>query len=90
MLIAFFVTFNSCTQLLKFIDCMNHQHPNTKFTFEVEQNNSFSFLDAQMCGENKKSTTPAFRKPTFSGACTSFDSFTHTPCTHGLVNTLIF
>ena len=32
-----FVTFNSYPQLLKFVDYMNHQHPNIKFTFEVEK-----------------------------------------------------
>ena len=31
------VTFNSYSQLLKFVDYMNHQHPNIKFTFEVEK-----------------------------------------------------
>ena len=38
-----FITFNSYLQLLKFVDSMNHQHPNIKFTFEVEKSNSFSF-----------------------------------------------
>ena len=36
-----FVTFDSYSQLLKFVDYMNHQHSNLKFTFEVEQNNFF-------------------------------------------------
>ena len=31
---------------------MNHEHPNTKFTFEFEQNNNSSFLDVKMCREN--------------------------------------
>ena len=30
-----FVTFNAYSQLLKFVDYMNHQHPNIKLTFEV-------------------------------------------------------
>ena len=35
------VIFNSYSQLLKFVDYMNHQHPIIKFTFEVEKNNNF-------------------------------------------------
>ena len=70
-----FVTFNSYSQLLKFVDYMNHQHPNIKFAFEVEKNNNFSSLDVKICRENNKFTTSVFRKPTFSGVFTNFDSF---------------
>ena len=35
-----FVTFNSYSQLLKFVD---YQHFNIKFTFEVGKNKNFSF-----------------------------------------------
>ena len=85
-----FVTFNSYLQLLKFVDYMNHQHSNIKFTFEVEKNNNFSFLDVKICKENNKFTTSVFRKPTFSGVFTNFDSFIPISYKHGLVNTLIF
>ena len=67
---------------------MNHQHPNNKFTFEVEKNNNFSFLDIKICRENNKFTTSVFRKPTFSGVFTNFDSFIPISYKHGLVNTL--
>ena len=69
---------------------MNHQHPNLKFTFEFEQNNSFSFLDVKICRENDRFTTSIYRKPTFSGVFTHFDSFIPTSYKQGLVNTLIF
>ena len=74
---------------------MNHQYPNIKFTFEVEKNNNFSFLDIKICRENNKFTTSVFRKPTFSGVFTNFDSFIQTwfswfSYKHGLMNTLIF
>ena len=69
---------------------MNHQHPNIKFTFEVEKNTKFSFLDVKTCRENNKFTTSVFRKPTFSGVFTNFDSFIPIPYKHCLVNTLIF
>ena len=32
-----FVTFNSYSHLLKFVDYMNHQHSNIKFIFEFEK-----------------------------------------------------
>ena len=85
-----FVTFNSYSQLLKFVDYVNHQHPNIKFTFEVQKNNNFSFLDVKICRANNKFTTSLFRKPTFSGVFTNFDSFIPISCKHGLMNTLIF
>ena len=61
-----FVTLNLYSQLRKFVDYMNQQHPKIKFTFEVEKNNNFSFLDVKLCRENNKFTTFVFRKPTFS------------------------
>ena len=64
-----FQTFNSYSHLLKFVDYMNDQHSNMKFTFEVEKNN-LSFLDVKICRENNKFTTFVFRKPTFSGVIT--------------------
>ena len=69
---------------------MNHQHPNIKFTFEVENNNYFSFLDAKICRKNSKFTTSVFRKPTFSDVFSNFDSFIPISYKHGLANTFIF
>lgn len=34
-----FLTFDSDKNLLKIVDYRNHQHPNIKFTFEVEKSN---------------------------------------------------
>ena len=65
---------------------MNHQHPNIKFTFEVEKSNNFSFLDVKICRANNKFTTSVFRKPTFSGVFTNVDSFILISYKNGLVN----
>ena len=59
-----FVTFNSYSQLLKFVDYMNQQHSNIRFTFEVKKNNNFPFLEVKIGGENNKCTNYVFRKPT--------------------------
>ena len=44
---------------------MSEQHPNSKFTFKVEHNRTFSFLDTQNCRENDKLTIAVYRRPTF-------------------------
>ena len=84
-----FVTFNSYEQLKRFVEYMNKKHPNIKFTFKHEHNNSFSFLDVKKCRENNKITTSVYRKPTFSGVFTNFKSFITTVYKFGLVYTLL-
>ena len=84
-----FVTFDSYSQLLKFVDHINHQHPNIKSTFEVEKNNNFSFLDVKICRGNNNFTTSVFKKPILGGAFNNSDSFIPISYKHGLVNTLI-
>ena len=43
-----FVLFKSKDHLLLFAKYMNTRHKNLKFTFDFEQNNSFSFLDVKI------------------------------------------
>ena len=83
-----FVTFNSYSRLLKFVDYMNQ--PTSNSLLKLKKSNNFSFLDVKICRENNRFTTSVFRKPTFSGVFTNFDSFIPKSYKHGLVNTLIF
>ena len=53
---------------------MNHQYVNIKFTFEVEKKQKLLILDIKTCRENNEITTSVFRKSTFSGIFTNFDS----------------
>ena len=53
---------------------MNHQYVNIKFTFEVEKKQKLLILDIKTCRENNEFTTSVFRKSTFSGIFTNFDS----------------
>ena len=69
---------------------MNTKHPNIKFNFEHDHNNTFSFLDVKLCCENNKVTTSVHRKPTFSGVFTSFKSFIPTVQKLCLVYTLLY
>ena len=53
----------------KFADYMNTRHPNIRFTFEIEDQNSFSFLDIKIIRntERKAFETSVYRKSTLSG-----------------------
>ena len=70
-----FVLFKSKDRLLLFTKYMNGRHKNLKFTFNFGQNNSLSFLDANITRGNKGFSTRVFRKATFSGVFANFDSF---------------
>ena len=54
---------------------MNTCHPKTKFTVEIEQKKCFNFLDVKVIRENNVFTTSVYRKPSFSGVYTHFDSY---------------
>ena len=56
---------------------MNTKHPNIHFTFEKEDQSSFSFLDIKIIRntEKKHFETSVYRKSTFSGVFTNFKSF---------------
>ena len=45
------------------------------FTIETEQNKKISFLDVNVIRVQGKFITTVYRKPTFSGVYTYFDSF---------------
>ena len=66
---------------------MNKKHKNIKFSFEIEKDNSFSFLDVKICREKDKFTRSVFRKDTFAGVYTNFSSFVALEHKFGLVYT---
>ena len=65
---------------------MNSKHRNIKFTFETEHSNNFSFLDDKITQQNKQFLTSIFRKATFSGVFTNYDSFISDTYKIGLVH----
>ena len=69
---------------------MNTRHKNLKFTFDFEQNNSFSFLDVKITGGSNRFSTSVFCKATFSGVFTNFDSFIFELYKTNLIFTLMF
>ena len=59
----------------QFRDYLNKQHLNIKFTIEHENNNNLPFLDCNITRENGEFSTSVFRKKSFSGVYSHFDSF---------------
>ena len=71
---------------------MNTKHPNIRFTFEIEDQNSFSFLDIKIIRnpEKKAFKTVVYRKSTFNGVFTNFKSFIPKTYKTGLLETMLF
>ena len=45
------------------------------FSTETQKENKLSFLDVEVIPEQSKFTTTIYRKPTFSGEYSNFESF---------------
>ena len=75
MLMIFFCLFKDKAQSERFKDYMNSRHERIKFTIEHEDENSLPFLDCKIYRENGEFATSVFRKKSFSGVYTHFDSF---------------
>jgi len=85
-----FLLFKSQEHLIKFRDYFNKCHPNMKFSFEQEKNGKLSFLDVEVSREENKFVTSVYRKPTFSGVYTHFESFLPSTYKFGMIYTLVF
>ena len=84
-----FCFFTSEEHLQLFVDYMNKQHKCIKFTSESESNNSFSFLDINITCQDQKFKTSVYRKPTFSGVFTHYESYIDPSCKKSLIFTLL-
>ena len=85
-----FVLFESAEHLSKFRDYFNTRHPNMSFSIEQEKNGKLSFLDVEVSREKGKFVTTVYRKPTFSGLYTHFESFLPAVYKFGMVYTLVY
>ena len=72
------------------LNTMCSKHQNINFTSENESSDSLSFLDVNIFRENNKFTTNVYRKPTFSGIFTNFESFIPVYMKCGLIFSLLF
>ena len=85
-----FLLFKNAEAISHFKLYMNSQHRNMNFTSEVENNNSIPFLDVFISRYSTTFVTSVYRKPTFSGVYTHYDSFLPTVYKSGLVSTLLY
>ena len=57
---------------------------------KTEKENKLSFLDVEIIREQGKFTTTIYRKPTFSGVYSNFESFLPLVYKFGMVYTLVY
>ena len=83
-----FLLFSSKDHVLKFKNYINTRHKNMNFTHEIEKNNCLAFLDVLVTREEAFCTS-LYRKPTFSGLYSNFESFMPDSYKKGLIFTLL-
>ena len=73
-----------------FLDYLNRQHKNIKFTIEKQVNNSIPFLDVLISDINNKTLKlSTYHKPTYTGLLLNFNSFTSRSYKISLIKCLI-
>jgi Reverse transcriptase (RNA-dependent DNA polymerase) len=85
-----FCLFKSVCDVKPFLEYLNSRHPSIKFTVEYETDRKLPFLDVLVDGINGDCfTTSIYRKVTFTGLLTNFNSFCSNSYKIGLIKTLI-
>ena len=69
---------------------LSTQHPNIKFTYELENDNRLPFLDVNVFRDAGKFSSTVHRKATFSGVYSNFRSFMPVSYKKGLISTLLY
>ena len=82
-----FSLFHKETEFQKFLNCLNSLHP-SKFTNEIETNNSLPFLDVLVTKSDNKFITSVYQKPTFTGQYIHWNSFGPKQRKTNLIDTL--
>ena len=70
-----FAIFNNKQEADRFLEFLNKQHKNIKFTIECENNKKLPFLDILIERASNKFQTSVYRKSTFTGLGSSFFQF---------------
>ena len=85
-----FLIFKSASHIPLFLEYFNTRHKNIEFTCDNEVDYKLPFLD--MCIERKdnKLLTSIYRKPTFTGLLSKYDSFAPILYKKNLISTLVF
>ena len=86
-----FTLFKNKNDGLSFLRYLNGRHNNITFTIEFEQNDEIPFLDILMKRNRDSSfSTSIYRKKTFTGLYTKWDSFTPRKYKINIVRTLAY
>ena len=85
-----FVLVRSNEHVAKLAEYFSSKHPNIRFTYELEENNTLPFLDVTVFRDADKFSSSVHRKDTFSGVYTNFKSFMPETYKRGLVSTLLY
>ena len=83
------VLFSSLDQAEKFKKYISSKHPNINFSLEKENYSRLSFLNISIFREKGKFVS-VYRKKTFSGVYTNFNSFIPETYKTGLIKSLLF
>ena len=70
-----FIKFRNYSHAPLFLDYLNSQHPNIKFTMEIENSGKLSFLDCIVLRSESSLEVGVSRKSTFTELGTSFFSY---------------
>ena len=62
-------------EAVRFMECLNSLHPALRFTMESEEDGRLPFMDVLVRREETGFTTAVYRKPTFTGLYTRWDSY---------------
>ena len=84
-----FLLFTSENHVKKIFRYINSRHESMSFTFELEENGKLPFLDVLVTRIDGAFYTSLYRKPTFSGLYTHFQSYMPDTYKKGLIYTLL-
>ena len=74
----------------RMITFLNSCHTSMSFSVAVEKEKKLSFLDVEIICEQGKFATTVYRKSTFSGVYSNFESFLLSAYKFGMVYTLVY
>ena len=83
-----FSLFFKRSRAFELLECLNNLHPSLEFTMESQVDRKLPFLDVLVMNEGDKLNTTIFRKPTFTGLYTRWDSYCSTGQKIALVRSL--
>ena len=85
-----FVLFSSLDEAEKFEKYLSSKHPSINSSLEKENDGRLSFLDTNTVRDKGKFVTNAYRKKTFSGVYTNFNSLITETYKTSLIESLLF